>query len=338
MSLSGKEKTGGGNRGRGLFAAFQSISTEASPHRKATRNAADAAATYILQSEETTAEKTARNAAKSAATSIRRSQESMAEKSARQASEAAATTTFDQVYHGIGSLLPKTATDSSFLQIYFIADYNQQTDTRMGIIPENDTGQDNHPRSDIIMNLQQMLHETNSYVRSFKYALKNNTSSDFIIVFDADKRLQGEHERRYNAPANNEVSVIVSGNQHNRRDIVIESHGSGLRRISETYRSYNALQYPLLFFFGEDGYHYGILQNVSTLKTVSCRSFYAYLLMVHEGAYNHLHRCREIFHHSWLLRWNPKDSVTSDGISPSCAATLAFPSVMLYEITLIHAI
>ncbi|CAE1253268.1 unnamed protein product [Acanthosepion pharaonis] len=71
-----------------------------------------------------------------------------------------------QVYYRIGPLLPETATDSAFLQIYFIADYNQQADARMCIIPENDTGQDNHPRRDIIMSLQQMLHETNSYVCS----------------------------------------------------------------------------------------------------------------------------------------------------------------------------
>ncbi|CAE1331458.1 BPTF [Acanthosepion pharaonis] len=54
-----------------------------SPHRKATRNAADAAATSIRRSQETTAEKTACNTAKAAATSIPRSQESMAEKTAR---------------------------------------------------------------------------------------------------------------------------------------------------------------------------------------------------------------------------------------------------------------
>ncbi|CAE1231596.1 unnamed protein product [Acanthosepion pharaonis] len=134
-----------------------------------------------------------------------------------------------QVYHRIVSLLPETATDSALLQIYFIADYNQQAVACMGIIPENDTGQDNHPRRDIIMSLQQMIHETNSYVRRLKYALENNTSSDFIIEIDADKWPQGEHERRYNAPASNEDSVIVSGDQHNRRDIVIESRGSGPR-------------------------------------------------------------------------------------------------------------
>ncbi|CAE1314134.1 unnamed protein product [Acanthosepion pharaonis] len=61
-----------------------------SPHRKATRNAADAAATFIRRSQEITAEKAPRNAAKSAATSIRRSQESMADKTARHAADATA--------------------------------------------------------------------------------------------------------------------------------------------------------------------------------------------------------------------------------------------------------
>lgn len=37
-----------------------------------------------------------------------------------------------QVYHRIGSLLPETATGSAFLQIYFIADYNQQADAPHG--------------------------------------------------------------------------------------------------------------------------------------------------------------------------------------------------------------
>ncbi|CAE1255493.1 unnamed protein product [Acanthosepion pharaonis] len=226
-------------------------------------------------------------------------------------------------------------TNRKLRQSPFDADCNQQADAGMAIIPENDTGQHNHPRRDIIMSLQQMLHETNNYVRSFKYALENNTS-DFIIVIDADKRPQGQHERLYNAPASNEVSVIVSSNQHNRRDIVIESRGSGLRRISETHRSYDALQYPLLSPYGEDGYHF--LQNGSTLKTVSCRAFYAYLLMVHEGAFNHLHRSRQLFHQFIVDMAAKMESERLCYIRPSCAATLTFISVMLYEMTLIHAI
>ncbi|CAE1140616.1 unnamed protein product [Acanthosepion pharaonis] len=150
---------------------------------KATRNAADAAATSIRRSQETTAEKTARNAAKAAAMSIRRSQESMAEKIAHHADDAAAA----------------------------------------------------------------------SAARASESSAQKRTRRQSDAISTSGARA-GEHGRRYNAPASNEVSVIVSGDQHNRRDIVIESCGSGLRRISETHRSYDALQYPLLFPYGEDGF------------------------------------------------------------------------------------
>ncbi|CAE1278882.1 unnamed protein product [Acanthosepion pharaonis] len=59
--------------------SYALLRTRQSPIRKATRNAADNAATSIRRSQESMAEKTARNATKAAATSIRRSQESMAE-------------------------------------------------------------------------------------------------------------------------------------------------------------------------------------------------------------------------------------------------------------------
>ncbi|CAE1252245.1 unnamed protein product [Acanthosepion pharaonis] len=252
-------------------------------HRKAPHNA--------VKAQEITAEKTASNAAKAAATSIRRSQESMAEKTARHADDTTATsaarssessaqkrkrrqrdaistyaatamTSFGgnmpsaksvgippsmfKVRFTTGlSLLPETATDSAFLQIYFIADYNQQADARMGIIPENDTCQDNHSRKE--------------YHNESPTIAPRDKQLYFIILIDADKRYHGEQERRHHAPANNEVSVILSDDKHNRRDIVLESRGSGLRRISETQRSYDALQYPLLFTYGEDGYHFGIL-------------------------------------------------------------------------------
>ncbi|CAE1281043.1 unnamed protein product [Acanthosepion pharaonis] len=71
--------------------AGKSVDFSRSPHRKATRNAADDAANSIRRYQETTAEKTARNTAKAAATSIRRSLESMAEKTARHAADAAGT-------------------------------------------------------------------------------------------------------------------------------------------------------------------------------------------------------------------------------------------------------
>ncbi|CAE1318261.1 unnamed protein product [Acanthosepion pharaonis] len=54
-----------------------------------------------------------------------------------------------------------------FLQIYSLADYNEQVDARLGILPSDiSVG----PRRDILFRLQDMLHETNSYIRSLNFA------------------------------------------------------------------------------------------------------------------------------------------------------------------------
>ncbi|CAE1331227.1 unnamed protein product [Acanthosepion pharaonis] len=146
-----------------------------------------------------------------------------------------------------------------------------------------------------------MLHDTNSYIRSLKFALQNNSSPSFSVVIDADRRPHGEHERRFNAPVCNEIAAVIHDEEHNSRDIVIRYRGGGLRRISETHRSYDCLQYPLLFPYGSDGYHFKtpIYQassySMSTSKTVFCRAYYAYMFMVREGKFNHLHRCRQLF-------------------------------------------
>ncbi|CAE1236174.1 unnamed protein product [Acanthosepion pharaonis] len=79
--------------------------------------------------------------------------------------------------------------------------YNVQAETRIGISPLSGRV----PRRDVILLLQAMLHEVISYIRSFKYALENAPFPSFSIVIDADKRPHDEHERRYNAPACNEV-------------------------------------------------------------------------------------------------------------------------------------
>ncbi|CAE1327684.1 unnamed protein product [Acanthosepion pharaonis] len=113
-----------------------------------------------------------------------------------------------QVYHLMGSLLADQREPPQFLQIYFLADYNEQVDARLGILPSDiSVG----PRRDILFLLQDMLHETNSYIRSLKFALQNNSSPSFSVVIDADRRPHGEHKRRFNAPVCNEVVAVIHG-------------------------------------------------------------------------------------------------------------------------------
>ena len=142
-----------------------------------------------------------------------------------------------------------------------------------------------------------MVHEKNSYVRSFKYALESAPTVEFNIVIDERKRPSGEHARRFNAPECNEVAVILCGEPYCKRDIILKYKDSTIKTINETHRSYDALQYPLLYINGEDGYHFGIPQAGSNAsKSVSCMDFYAYHFMVRNNSFNNLHRSQTLFH------------------------------------------
>lgn len=140
-----------------------------------------------------------------------------------------------------------------------------------------------------------MIHTTNNYVKSFKYALESSPTLDFQLVIDADRRPQREHRGRFNEPTCNEVALIMSGQEHGKRDIVLKLRDKNIKRIIETHRSYDALQYLLICVYGEDGYHFGIQQTQGT-KTVSCMDFYAYKFMVRNNYFNHLQRCQDLFH------------------------------------------
>ncbi|CAE1280473.1 unnamed protein product [Acanthosepion pharaonis] len=130
-----------------------------------------------------------------------------------------------------------------FLQIYFLADYNEQVDACLGILPTDfSVGR----RRDILFHLQDMLHETNSYIQSLKFVLQNNSSPSFSVVIDADRPLHSEHERRFIAPACNEVATVIHGEKHNSRDIVIKYQSGGLRAsVKPTVHRLSPV--PLLF-------------------------------------------------------------------------------------------
>ncbi|CAE1175575.1 unnamed protein product [Acanthosepion pharaonis] len=135
-----------------------------------------------------------------------------------------------------------------------------------------------------------------AYLKLPKLAARDVTcpSCSFYIVIDADKRPPDEHERCYNVPACNEVAAIIHGEQDRTRDIVLKSRDDALRRISDTDRSYDALQYPLLFPY-EDGYHFGIPlhtpggQPTKSSKGLSRKAFYSYRFMKQLPSDSYIH-------------------------------------------------
>ena len=192
-----------------------------------------------------------------------------------------------QVYHLVGSLLPLPQQEPQFLQIYFVGEDEREVQLRCSNFHDVKPG--------LVKQLQNMLHNHNTYVKELKTTLEKipPNCEKFEVVIHADRLPADAHRGRFNAPAANEVALVIVGQQFERRDIVLQSHDNRLRRISEIHRSYDALQYPLLFCRGEDGYSINqYLRDPSTKlplkQTISAASFYSYRIMVRQGEVNHL--------------------------------------------------
>jgi len=127
-------------------------------------------------------------------------------------------------------------------------------------------------------------------------------TDDYKVAIRADKTPTGEHRRRFNAPTLEEVAIVMVSNDFGTRDIVLQKRNNTLQHVAETHRSYDALQYLLIFWQGEDGYHFQIPQthpstaNPGTGKKVTAMDFYACRLMTRVGEDNHLLRCRHLLH------------------------------------------
>ncbi|GFU75278.1 helitron_like_N domain-containing protein [Trichonephila clavipes] len=88
--------------------------------------------------------------------------------------------------------------------------------------------------------------------------------------FLPDKVPLGEHAGRFNAPTVDEVAVIMVGDPVDKRSIKITICETTLSVRFRIYtRSYDALQYPLIFWQGQDEYHLNIKQS----KANACGSF-----------------------------------------------------------------
>ena len=78
-----------------------------------------------------------------------------------------------------------------------------------------------------------------------------------------------------------EIAVLMPNGNASNRDVVLHYKDSGLWHISEIHRSYDPLQYPLLFPYGNDGWHVNLkLQNG---KKLTALVYYRYHIMVREN-------------------------------------------------------
>ncbi|XP_071697343.1 uncharacterized protein [Rutidosis leptorrhynchoides] len=192
-----------------------------------------------------------------------------------------------QTYHKIGSLLPIEGTQPKYAQLYFY-DTENEAKNRMSAFMDNDSREIADEK--IIANLISMLNEFSAVAKAFRMArdwCSQNTSADFQL------RLLGNRpsSRQYNTPHVSEVAALVMsdfGQSTTSRDIIVNKKNSAPKRISELHQLYMALQYPLLFPYGETGYHEEIpyYNNNGTRKTnrgfLTMREYYCYKIQQRE--------------------------------------------------------
>ncbi|GJS03115.1 ATP-dependent DNA helicase PIF1-like protein [Tanacetum coccineum] len=161
-----------------------------------------------------------------------------------------------QNYHRIGYLLPKEGTQPRYAQLWLFDTHNE---IRNRLVP---------------------------LLRHFRMARDWCHSHTSVNV---ELRLLSERTsaRQYNLPTVVEVDALITndfGDGEPTRDIVVNKKDSEPKRISELHPSYMALQYPLLFPYGEDGYHDNIPYHTNTGKrkttrdNVIIKEYYAYII------------------------------------------------------------
>jgi len=135
-----------------------------------------------------------------------------------------------------------------------------------------------------------MLDQCNPYVKVLRMA-KERFDHSIEMPNLKLKLVSGRStnsSKTYNLPTVSEVAGLFVGDFDNSvgpRDIIVETKTRELQCISELHPAYLPLQYPLLFPYGEDGYHIDLELKKKTTNSensrtkVSMREFFAYKIM-----------------------------------------------------------
>ncbi|KAK9665754.1 hypothetical protein RND81_14G133600 [Saponaria officinalis] len=162
-----------------------------------------------------------------------------------------------QNVHLIGSLLPPNYSSPKFCQLYIYDTADEVRNRKNAVSSKNP----NMFRDDLICALKDMIDANNPLAAIFRMAkdrIESHDAEDIKLRLISRRNTDG---RTYNLPTASDVAALIVGDIENtieKRDILIERQCGTLNRISELHPSYLALQYPLLFPYGEDGFRTGI--------------------------------------------------------------------------------
>ncbi|KAK6998606.1 ATP-dependent DNA helicase PIF7, partial [Biomphalaria glabrata] len=200
--------------------------------------------------------------------------------------------TQNQTLPKIGSILPKKKTDSKNLQIYFMSDdENVEAQKRCANVQGIET--------DILLDLQRILQRDNQIVKLLKTALEKMPSDDYKIILPPDSTISSyEKQKEKQFPTIADSRISNTQEDSCKGALVIPKRSLDMKTVPRFHRSYDALQYPLIFWQGEDGYHFKWKKiNSKTKKStkMSSREFYAYHIMKRTS--NHILKLGQLFNH-----------------------------------------
>nr|XP_016506750.1 PREDICTED: uncharacterized protein LOC107824485 [Nicotiana tabacum] len=167
-----------------------------------------------------------------------------------------------QMYHFIDDLIPSNEKPRN-LQLYFY-DHNNELANRMAC--------STRINESIVQKLMDIL-KVNPYTIFLKSLLNVPQLSDFYIALKCHSTLD---QRTHNLPSSSEIAALWL--EENPTDISaphirIYTHSNRARLVHYYYGCYDPLQYPLLFPFGENGWHCGIKKIIQTNNVTKRRAY-----------------------------------------------------------------
>ena len=206
-----------------------------------------------------------------------------------------------ELRHQLGSLLPRDGERPVYAQLYIY-------DSRAAL--EHRMHRNNGLDANIMRRLQDLILAKHRWATTFK-----NASEVFQHTHCRDVSIQlavnrNRDPRRYNLPTSDEVAVIVPGDgtqSYGYRDIVVHLQDGPLQRISDGSAMYECLQYPLLFIYGEDGYHYDLQTSPVKEDRLSQTDYVAYRIQYWLDELSLLLRAGHLFQQYLVDMWAAAD-------------------------------
>ncbi|KAL6633537.1 hypothetical protein ACP70R_026208 [Stipagrostis hirtigluma subsp. patula] len=198
-----------------------------------------------------------------------------------------------QVHHRIGSMLPREGNAPQYLQLYVYDTSNEVRNRIKALDPQDRDPGGLDPT--IVQGLLDMLDEHNPFAKKLRMArerLQEHGDEEFVI------RIIGAKEGdpvQYNLPTSDELAMLVVGDfslDTFKRDIIVQSKAGDLKQISALHPAFMALQYPLLFPYGERGFQVGVLyadadpSDTSPRNKMTMQDYFRYMFHYRKGQPN----------------------------------------------------